>query len=585
MKAKTTAWPNKLFWKKLSSSLSYWFSYLSILLGSSSCYATLPDFNYDFTINASNEMLVEVSFIGSEEGKTTLLLPNEWAGNSDLFKSLEIIDTGTAKLENGEKPIEKILHHAPNETIRIKYRVWQSFDGKPDKQQAYRPVFNSSYFHFMASTMLIAPNVDFSSPVNVNLTWHLPSGWSIANSYGANNQKQHHITTTLNDLYSGIYVGGNFHIIHRSLNGRPLFLAVHQDWDLTNANNLANAVQPIITLQRDFFDDHSSPYYLIVALPIIDHPNNMGGTALHRAFTIFASPQKKFDSDISWLISHEHFHNWNHPNLFSFEENSEPLVYWFTEGITDYYASKFLLKGNLATFQDYIDEYNQVLLNYHTSPEKTCTNDKVKNEFWTNYDIEKIPYQRGNILAHNWNSQIKRESNNQLSFNDFFKAVLMKSKSSETSTQLTRDQLIEISKDYFSKNISHDLKTYIDQGNLLNPDPDSLGPCCLLKFKQAARYRAGFPITTDPQAGVVSFVRPGSRAAKLGLKEGDKLLNVEFELHDLSKNIRVTFDNGHEIKTIEYPPYDGDLQTVPYFEINESILKEKPDSCLKDILP
>ena len=49
-----------------------------------------------------------------------------------------------------------------------------------------------------------------------------------------------------------------------------------------------------------------------------------------------------------------------------------------------------------------------VLFNYYNSSAINIKNQDIKYSFWQNYDVNKIAYQRGYILAHNWNSKIKR---------------------------------------------------------------------------------------------------------------------------------------------------------------------------------
>jgi predicted metalloprotease with PDZ domain len=93
-------------------------------------------------------------------------------------------------------------------------------------------------------------------------------------------------------------------------------------------------------------------------------------------------------------------------------------LYWFSEGFTDYYTSLLLLRAGLITSDDYVADYNSVLKNYYTSPFRNHSNKQILIDRLSNYDAQRQPYQRGNLLAHNWNAQIRAVTGGKYSLDD-----------------------------------------------------------------------------------------------------------------------------------------------------------------------
>jgi predicted metalloprotease with PDZ domain len=93
------------------------------------------------------------------------------------------------------------------------------------------------------------------------------------------------------------------------------------------------------------------------------------------------------------------FHAWN-PARLGTPQNEE--LYWFTEGFTDYYTSLLLLRAGLISPQDYLIGHNELIKAYLTSAARALPAKQVTLERLTSYEVERVPYQRGSLLASNW---------------------------------------------------------------------------------------------------------------------------------------------------------------------------------------
>jgi predicted metalloprotease with PDZ domain len=98
------------------------------------------------------------------------------------------------------------------------------------------------------------------------------------------------------------------------------------------------------------------------------------------------------------LLAHEIFHAWNGDRTE--RESPEALVYWFTEGFADYYARRFLLRSGLITLQEYLLDLNANLREYFSSAMRTLPNRSLVDGSSGGRDLQRMPYRRGDILAH-----------------------------------------------------------------------------------------------------------------------------------------------------------------------------------------
>ncbi|NQY42110.1 MAG: hypothetical protein HRT87_02035 [Legionellales bacterium] len=566
---------------------------LSLIIICSSLFAEKPrELSYVFEKITDNSISVKLNFIGSSTGETNLILPGKWAGQ-DLSKNvydIEVIGSKNTKINLNTRNYKRKIIHKPNEKIIITYKVKQNFVGKPTlTDQAHTPVIQKDYFHLIGNGFLIAPDFDPGSDddisININLTWNLPKNWSIANSYGVQNRIQKNISSTIGELFHSLYIAGNFDLVHKKISGNDLWIAFKKDeWQNINISQLSEVSEKIIKSQRDFWNDHNLPFFLISAIPVGESSHSFGGTGLKNSFTLFLPTEIEFETGdgISWLISHEHFHTWNQPKIFQIDYATEATIYWFTEGFTDYYASLFLLRSGLSTLQEYVKVYNKVLVNYYSSSVKKYSNAEINTDFWNNREVEKLPYQRGNILAHNWNVRIKKESQNKFSFDNLIQDLIIPGPQIFSSeNKLSIPKIKTAAKKYIKNGIDHDIDLNINKGELIKPDPYSLGPCCKLITKRTTRYKSGFPIEHDLKKGVISTIHKNSEAEKAGLKEGYTLFDADFDLDDINKPITVTFHDGIKKRKVQYMPYtDGDLLDIPQFVIDLNAFSKNPDACL-----
>jgi predicted metalloprotease with PDZ domain len=426
---------------------------------------------------------VEVAFQGNSSGKTRIFLPNNWAGQEKLYESIVSIISLTPEtgLEETEKSHVRLLIHAPDEWVRIKYAVKQQWSGPLDGRrfQKYWPNINKKYFHFIGLVFFVYPDRFRSGQINFEIRWkNFPSGWSIGNSFGCN-QLYQKFTSTLENFRRSVYVGGDYRIRRILIENQPVFVALRgEEWGFTDSIYY-KFVNKLVATERNFWEDHEFPYFLITLTPFGRGHRNSGGTGLYQSFDVFFYSDAKLNFSLKFLFAHELFHAWNTRGLGR-RLSPEPLIYWFSEGFTDYYARLLLLRAGLITLEEYVSDYNAKLIRYCQSPVKEAPNQKILESYWTDEDIGRLPYQRGDVIAHRWNSLIKKRTEERYSLD----AVMMDlfKRAQKGKQVLSHELLFEVLKALIGKEVEEDLKRYIEAGRLIELSGEELGPCFELNY-------------------------------------------------------------------------------------------------------
>lgn len=362
--------------------------FLFVILFNANIFAQTPSqISYEITPQI-NEAKLKIKFLfkGDKSGITKIILPNEFAGQSELFKSVRNLKVTTpqAKLNDTEKPEIKNITHQPNEKLTVEYELIQDWQGNPNAGGAsqnqgsgYRPIIKKEYFHILGNGAWILPNYNVEkAKLNVSINWKdFPADWKLANSFGANQIKQN-FKTDVGSLMSSVFVGGDFRLIQKLVKGKPVWTAIRGKWDFTD-EQFTDLTEKIIAAERDFFKDFDHPYYLVTAIPLEGDKSAMslGGTGLTNSFATFITTNVSLEM-IASLISHEYFHNWN-SNAFGGMKQPEALIYWFSEGFTDYYTYQLLFRSGFMNAENYVAQYNQFLQEYYLSEVRNADNQRI----------------------------------------------------------------------------------------------------------------------------------------------------------------------------------------------------------------
>lgn len=485
-------------------------------------------------------LLVELRLHGDADGETRLDLPTEFADSKDLWKNLwDLQVKGATVAEDG--PGVRVLRHKPGAPLTIRYRVRTAYPEDPQAHDGnpYRgPILRPAWLAVLGEGVFAVPDGRETEPAAFK--WgKLPHGWQAVSDleHGAMGRPM-----TVHDVGDSITVAGpGLQVASRAIPGGTLRVAMPAASPLPR-DALADSLAAVVAAQRAFWTDLKEPY-LVAQIPLAaaDNWRSMGGTGRTDAFVLYAYPKATVDQ-LKGLIAHEHMHSWI-PNRTArlVDGPQEPKDYWFSEGFTDFYMTRTLARGGLWTAQQALDQINDTLRAYDNSPVRTAPGSRIVADFWTNSDVQKLPYQRGELLALKWDEEIRRRTKGQKDLDD----VVLRMRDRYVSYPQGKGPdaptgLVSAAWDVAQVDLTPDIERYAEKGAPVDLPDELFGGCVLVRSTVSPAYDIGFDMYPSFAAKVVKGVRRNGPAWNSGLRDGMALKGWSVYPGDISSQVELT---------------------------------------------
>lgn len=543
--------------------------FLFLLFSNSFIFANEQSNRLEYSIHPLMEdgksaLEVNLKLQGNENGVTEILLPSSWAGQDKLYLEISELHCLSAdvKIQDTDQPEVKKISHPPNELIQISYLVTSR--EKQDVEWYYRPLIEQSYFFFFGHCFFIVPNINEQTPIQISIDWQaFPVDWALANSFGKQQQKQE-LFLPLSTFQHAVYIGGDFQVLQCDNEKAPIFIAIRGQWSFSN-ENLTHLVQTVIESQREFWNDFDFPYYLITVLPTGDD-HHMGGTGLVNAFSIFIGDFSEENEEdwkwLAWLLSHEHFHTWNGIKMMSCAP--EGSLFWFTEGFTEYYAVKLNYHNHLINLNDYLEHINTIMYDYYVSSVHNENNERIREDFWNNWDVQRLPYVRGFLFALQWDRKIQEISQGQYCLDDFMRALFKHTQ--ENKLSFSQDDIQQVASLFLPFDVvEEDIKNYIVDGKTILPKENDINNGIFVEWMEDI----GFNLQLTRSKGKIEGVRQDSKAFKAGLNNGQKF--ISYQSIDQIISVLVLDRDGNPREFVY--PKELSVRLVPQYVLQESFTK------------
>ena len=366
-----------------------------------------------------------------------------------------------------------VVYHPKARNISFSYHINQDIKEKTP-QSKNRPFIEKEFFHVLGQSLFTVPEEIFEPKIDdpkitANIEWlNFPKGFVIHNSFGSNILKQHLKIKLWSELYHSLFIGGDYRIKPFDYLNKRVYFAIRGEWQNEYQDDkLFSALKKTISTQREFWLDNSFDYYTIIMTPTITQKDSIfkgqsiHGSGVKNGFMIESTnnPFNNF-STIKYMFNHEMMHDWIGGKI---PLKNEELNYWFSEGFTDYYSYKNRLRNKDLSFTEWLNAFNTEVIKAHwKNPEKNIANYRIKDDFWKNYNIQKIPYRRGAIFAFWLDNQILKKSNYTKSLDDLMREIL---KVCTTENRKFSDELfLDMAQKYLDKDISSFFQKHIING-------------------------------------------------------------------------------------------------------------------------
>lgn len=542
--------------------------------------------NYQFEPDISADRLalrVTLEFNSGRSGKTKLILPSEWAGQKDAYKSItELAASPGTDLKATKDPAKKEVHSRPNTPVRISYVLVKQWSGPLDSKTRFYADLSPDYFHLIGITSLVHPKLSDFTLVEVHFDWSkLPKEWSLATSFAADERCQS-FQGSWHDALNSLFVGGDYRIYRGVIAGNALIFAIRGKWRFGD-QEWTGRNSSIVEFQRTFWHDNNFPYFLITLTPFDFDHGSSGGTALTNAFMEHLSRLDQVSQAILNQISHEEFHSWN-PYRIGQMPDTEEAVNWFSEGFTRYYEALMLCRTGLLAFPDYVDTFNLNLRNYALNDAKNVPlTEFVRSRRADKSLFSGLEYQRGAVIAAWLDVTIRAQSHGRSTLDDLMFFLVRQNAEHKRKHGkplfISNRRFFKAAGKYVGRTSLTQLRRYVEYGGEIEMPRNALGPCAESRLESIGRFELGFDRSSvDAEPHKVIGLKEDSEAYKAGLRESQQLVGWSIEFGDPTKQVKLTIKTDSGRQVITYYP-QGKKVPVQQFVLDQGAYNAKPEMC------
>lgn len=470
-------------------------------------------------------LAVEVRWHAPPSGISRLELPERWADARELWRHIEgfTVEGGEVKADG---PTTRIITTSPGAPLIARYRVRSAYANDPSTAdgQPFAPIVRPTWFHAFGESLFAVPDEDLDAPAR--FTWTAPDLPIATDLEHFNNDRP----GLVGDVLESIVIGGEKLQVH-TLPAEHLRIAMLGEYSFTHAAFIALALE-VVSSQRAFWGDHGEPFLITVAPQTkIVGSLSLGGTGRSDAFVLTMSEDAPL-ADLRHLLAHEYFHTWN-PRRLGHEQDGVPEGgdKWFSEGFTEFYTWRLLLRAGLFTLEDYVAAWNATLREYDISPVRGEPNRRIVADYWNDRDVGHLPYRRGPLLAAIWDQRLRVATHNARDLDDVL--LTMRDQLRDQLPDKPGDQLeaglrfLATYKQLGGPDLAADHEKFVVQGTPIELPTDTFGPCITIESQTRPVFERGWdPEATSKAGNVISGLRKGTPAYRAGLRDGMAIVEV-----------------------------------------------------------
>jgi predicted metalloprotease with PDZ domain len=460
-------------------------------------------------------------------------------------------------------PEFRVLRHKPNARITVSYRIRTAYDADPhwrDGLTYQGAVIRPDWFAFFGDIVFILPEGRERQPATFR--WgRMPRDWTVASDldHGAQGQP-----LTLDDIRESVAIGGaQVRVAERKVTGGVLRVASLPDRPF-KLDALADQIAATVSAERAFWGD-GGPYFVGV-IPLVRDTKSkvMGGIGRSDGFALWSTPDEP--ELVRWTVAHENMHTWIPGRVGQIAPSQQGgAVYWFTEGFTDFFTNRAMLRAGVWTVEDVVTRLDETLKAYDANPARDARPERIKGEFFSDRDVQRAPYQRGQLLALKWDEDIRKKTGGKADLDDVILRMrdhyrqFRPGEGPDVVTGLVSAAWVVAGLD-----LRPDIARYADGGVPIT-FPETLFDGCLdARVTVSPGFDSGFDHAASVAAKVVKGVRRRGPAWNSGLRDGMRLDGADLRPGDMTREIVLTVrpanDRGRA-KTIRYWPYgDNDVE-------------------------
>jgi predicted metalloprotease with PDZ domain len=538
-------------------------------------------------------LVVDIRFQGDADGETRLGLPDHWASEKELWTRVKDLKVEGAVSVAEDGPQVRVIKARPGAPLHIRYRVISGYDADPavGAGNPFKPVVRPDWFEFHGETVFATPQTekgesDDSRPARFRWGEGFPAGWRMASDleHGAMGRRM-----LVGDIVESITLGGaDVTVQTQTVGGAVLRVAMRGHWTFTDADFAALTTR-IIAAQRGFWNDVHDPY-LVTLMPVTggsETVTSIGGTGRTDAFALYATPESAGGAALRYVVAHENTHTWIPRRIGGMPTEHEETDYWLSEGFTDFYTYRTLLRSGVWSLEDFTGELNTTLSAYADSPVREAPNSLIVTDFWKNQPTEKLPYQRGLFLGFLWDARLRAASHGRYDLDDVMLAMRddATARKDGAPPPLATRLLPTAFAAKGGGDLAPDIARYVEKGEAILLPADLFGECAKVETVTMPKFARGWDGGATTKAGnVVTGLSDNSPAYAAGLRNGMKIVKREFGKPGDSRveyGLRVLIDGKEQV--IRFMPVGKGSITLQTVTLTPGMDDAKRSACVKSM--
>lgn len=526
------------------------------------------DLTPDIVGGKLKSLKVQVHFRMNDSGTARFGWSSAWQGERRLWQWARDVGATGASSFRDDGAGHWTVEAPPAAQVSISYRIVSAYDHDPtinDHDQP-RPIIRPRWFYVPGEALFGL--LDGSEKTAAQFSWHGPKGYHFASDleHLARPGRPAGRPGTVADVIESIVIGGPEIQVYRGAGRSKVRVAILGSFGF-RGEDFDRVARSVIDVERRFWRADLQAPFLVTVGPLAGSAAQMGfeGTGRGDAFALWVDERSPIDR-LKWLLAHEYFHSWNPLLLGRTTDQGEAnaSLFWFSEGLTDYYARALLVRSGLITPQEFLDQWNEMLRAYSASPAKNMKGADANAAFWSDEAAQKLAYQRGAMLAAIWNAEL---STHNLSLDDVMHEQAEAARSSNEDPVALFRRLAE----HAGLHVREDTRRYIDDGETIRLSQGAFGPCAAVVTEDRPVFSRGFDGQATANAGnVVTGTDRTSPAYAAGLRDGMTILErVAGEPDNSMAEYALLVDDHGTRRTIRYLPQGSGRTTVQQVKLLE----------------
>lgn len=496
-----------------------------ILLSAATLAAPAPlDYRIEPVLDgqALKALRVVLRVEGETDGTTLLHLPGEWAGSGQLWQHLSHLTVeGSLRLEELDAGTRRI-HHPPGADLIVRYRVNSAYTEAPgfDYQKA-KPLVLADWFFAHGEGVFAFVEGRDDAPVRFRFEG-FPRGWRMASDLEHFARKSPGTQTALAE---SVLIGApDLAITERKLDGVVLRVATRGSWRFATQDFTDAVIKLVAAANRRWGEAPSRFLVTLAPLGGALEGHSAHGTGRGDAFSVAATAGLELPPVLR-LLAHEYQHTWFPEAFGGHVPETEASGYWFSEGFTDLYAARVMLDAGLWDAQAWVDDLNTTLFRHATSPARAAREADIVARFWSDQAMQKLPYDRGQIIALGLESRLRAASAGREGLHAALLALRTRARQTPAPA---RDGFLAVLGERLGAAAVAEVEALAD-GRVLTELPADLLPACLvITTIEQPEFHRGFDIEATLANGrIVQGTDPALPAFAAGLRDGMRLVRRE----------------------------------------------------------